>query len=320
VNRTLILIAVISALAIALGCGGNKKESEALQTSAGQKQTAERAAADDSVITGGAPRRLPTVTGDILDSLRVKKQRFHITQDQYWEDQGGVLANEYFEVWYPAGAVTVTHGMYVFEELMPARKTFEEFFGDAPRELLVIRCSPNLDSYKLDTGREWWYYSEIKGDSAVFCPVWLLFKRAIAMVAVPHEYYQWAVRKTTRGGAPRWLEEGVASYLAGEGELLLNQMYEFASSDVSMTPEKIETVLQGEEDRQDSRIAYYHSYRMVKKLIETFGEDRFKQAVLQIGMGKDLDQAFMTSVQKDYAAVLQVATDYTVDLSQKKKS
>lgn len=306
-------------LAIASGCGDGKKDGEAPQSGLTRERTGSGDTAADSILTLSGPRRLPTVRGEVLDSLRAKKARFGITQDRYWEDRGGVLANEYFEVWYPAGAVTVTHGMYVFEELMPARRTFEEFFGDAPLELLVIRCSPDLDAYTRETGREWWYYAEIKGDSMTLSPVWILSKRGISPVAIPHEYHQWAVRKLTRNGAPRWLEEGLASYLSGEGDVLLNQMYEFADGDISMTPERIEAVLQGEEDRRAARIAYYRAYRMVKQLIETYGEDRFKQAVVRIGEGKSLDEAFMAEVQRNYAGVLEDAVQYTVDLARKKK-
>lgn len=305
-------------LAMAVGCGGEKKEGGSPQTGAAQVRGEEGAAAGDSSVIGSAPRRLPKLYGAQLDTLRSKKERFRITYDQYWEDRGGVLGNEYFEVWYPAGDVTITHGMYVFEELMPARRTLEEFFGKAPRELLVIKDPPDLDAYKRDTGREWWYYAEIKGDSMTFAPVWILSKRGISSLALPHEYYQWAIRKITRNGAPRWMEEGLASYLTGEGDLLLNQMYEFAGSDVEMTADQIEAVLQGELDRRESRIAYYRAFRMVKQLIDTYGEDRFKQAVALLGDGKTLDEAFGAAVGKDYAAVLADATKYSVDLTRKK--
>lgn len=318
-NRNSLFWVAAIALAVSAGCGEGKKEGASPQTGAAEVRTEWGAAGADSILTGGGPRRLPVVHGEVLDSLRAKKARFRISRDQYWEDKGGVLANEYFEVWYPAGAVTVTHGMYVLEELMPARKTFEEFFGDAPRELLVIRCPPDLDAYKRDTTREWWYYAEIKADSMTFAPIWILAKRGISAVAIPHEYHQWALRKLTRDGAPRWLEEGIASYLSGEGDLLLNQMYEFADGDVSMTPERIEAVLQGEEDRRDSRVAYYHAFRMVKQLIDTHGEDRFKQAVILIGTGKTLDEAFTAAVGKDYAGVLEDAVRYSVDLTRKKR-
>jgi hypothetical protein len=303
-----------------MGCGKEKKEREVSQTAAGQKQAGGGEKASDSIVGDSPYSPRLKLQGAALDSLRVMKKRFDITRDEYWEDRGGVLANLYFEVWYPVGRVTVTHGMYVIEELMPARKKFEDFFGQAPRELLVIRFPNELDGYKQLTGREWWYYSEIKGDSMTFVPIYILAKRGISPVAIPHEYYQWAVRKITQNGAPRWLEEGMASYLSGEGELLLNQMYEFSQGDVSMSPEKVEDVLQGEVDRRDSRIAYYRSYRMIQQLIDKHGEEKVKQAVVLIGQGNTLDQAFMRALNASYNAVLQEASDYTVDLTKKKKS
>jgi hypothetical protein len=320
VKRTTAFWVIVCVLALVAGCGGEKKEGDVSQAGGKEVQDKGIAAGGDSIAKGSVPRRIPKLYGAPLDTLRAKKARFEITLDQYWEERGGVLGNDYFEVWYPEGNATVTHGMYVFEELMPARETLEQFFGEAPRELLVIHCPPDLDAYKRDTGREWWYYSEIKGDSMTFAPVWILSERGISALALPHEYYQWAVRKITRDGAPRWLEEGLASYLSGEGDLLLNQLQEFAGSDMSMTPDRIEAVLQGEQDRRDSRVAYYHSYKMVKQLMDTYGEDRVKQVVTLIGTGKTLDQAFMAAVGKNYSAVLEDATRYTLDLPRKKKS
>jgi len=300
------------------GCG-EKKEREGAENGTGKKQTGGAESASDTAGLAYATNPLFKLQGPVLDSLRVKKKRFEITRDEYWEDEGGVLANQYFEVWYPPGRTTVTHAMYMFEELMPARKKLGEFFGEAPRELLVIRCSKDLDDYKRLVNREWWYYSEIKGDSMTFSPVYILFKRGISAMAVPHEYYQWAIRKITQNGAPRWLEEGVASHLSDEGKILLDEMYEFGQGDVSMSPERIEEILQGEEDRRDSRIAYYRSHRMVEQLIDKYGEEKVKQAVLLIGRGNTLEQACTKTFNKGYADMLQEASDYTVDLTKKKK-
>jgi hypothetical protein len=86
-----------------------------------------------------------------------------------------------------------------------------------------------------------------------------------------------------------------------------------------MSPERIEEVLQGEVDRRDSRIAYYRSYRMVEQLIDTYGKEKVQQAVLLIGRGNTLEQACTKTFGKGYAALLQEASDYTVDLTKKKK-
>jgi len=311
-NRLMVFLTVAFALAAAASCGGDKKEPEVARTTG-------RADMNKTEFYYPPPNPLFKLQGAALDSLRLKKKRFDITHDEYWEGEGGVLGNKYFEVWYPEGETTVTHAMYIFEELTPARKKLEEYFGEAPEDLFVIRNTPEIDVYKRVTGREWWYYSEIKGDTAVFVPVYTLYKRGISPVAVPHEYYQWAVRKMTRHGAPRWFEEGIASHLSNEGDLLLEQMYEFANDNLSMSPERIEQVLQGEEDKKDSRIAYYHSYRMVERLVEKFGEDKLKRSVVLIGQGNTLDQAFTAAFGADYGTVLKEASNFAIELPKRKK-
>ncbi|UCG51822.1 MAG: hypothetical protein JSW58_16905 [Candidatus Latescibacterota bacterium] len=312
--RKLVLVATVFCVAVFLISCGEKEQDEPQQTAQADQDTS----GWQRPVHWPKGKDVGRLQGVVLDTLRAKKKRFSITRDQYWQNEGGVLANDFFEVWYPPGRMTVTHGMYVFEELMPARKKLKSFFGEAPEELFVINCSIDLEVYKKRTGREWWYYSEIKGDTATFGPIFILSKRGISSMAIPHEYYQWAVQKLTRYGAPRWLEEGLASYLSDEAELLLNQMYEFRRGDVSMTPARIEDVLQGEVTRRDSRIAYYRCYRMVKKLIDTYGENKLREAVLLIGRGNTLDDAFRTVYSLDYDGILEVASDYKVDLTKKK--
>jgi hypothetical protein len=313
-NRGIAFLTLVFAVALFAGCGGDKKQPEVAET-----KTSSGAKPGGTEFAYPPANPLYRLQGSTLDSLRVKKKRFDITRDEYWEGQGGVLANKYFEVWYPEGGTTVTHAMYIVEELMPARKKFEEYLGQAPEDLFVVRNTLEIDVYKKATGREWWYYSDMKGDTATFVPVYTLYKRGISPIAVPHEYYQWAIRKTTRHGAPRWLEEGLASRLANEGPLLLDQLYEFEGENLSMTPERIDEVLQGEEDRRDSRLAYYHSYRMVERLAEKYGEDKVKSAVTLIGVGNTVDQAFTTAFGADQATVVKEALNYPVELPKKKK-
>ena len=110
----------------------------------------------------------------------------------------------------------------------------------------------------------------------------------------------------------------MASHLSGEGDLLFNQVPDFKELlEVVKTPEKVEEVLQGEKERGNSRIAYYRSYRMVMELIDTFGEDKVVGAIVEIGRGNTLDEAFEKATGKSYAEILEIASDYQVDLTKK---
>ena len=312
--RKLVLFMCILCAAAVLASCGKKEEQQEPETVATTEQPADEAKRPAHWPESGDRGKLQ---GSVVDTLRVKKKRFNITRDQYWDEQGGVLGNDYFEVWYPPGRTTVTHGMYVFEELMPARKKLADFFGKAPEELLVIKATVSIEAYKAATGRDWWYYSVIKGDSITFSPIFVLYKRGLSNIAIPHEYYQWSIQKITRYGAPRWLEEGMASYLSGEGKILLDQMYEFKNDDIEMTLERIEEVLQGEPARKESRIAYYRSYRMVKKLIDTYGVEKLRDVILAIGYGQTVGDAFESTYGVGMDDIMKVATEYEVDLTQK---
>jgi hypothetical protein len=310
-TRFIVLLLAICVFAFVASCDKGGQEADVAETATSE--------GDETLSSYPEASAIKKPQGGVLDTLKAKKKRFNITRDEYWEIKGGVLGSEYLEIWYPAGGATVTHAMYMFEEIMPARQKYKALFGEAPSELLVIHISKELEPYKEETGREWWYYSEMRGDTLIFVPVYTLYKRGISPIAVPHEYYQWAIRKTTQHGAPRWLEEGVASYMSGEGDILFNQAYEFKDIVAAMdTPEKIEAVLQGEKERGESRIAYYRSYRMVVKLIDTFGEAKVVDAVVEIGRGNTLDEAFKKGTGKSYAEILEIASDYEVDLTKKK--
>ena len=254
------------------------------------------------------------ITPAIRDTLRRLKKHHRINRDEAWKGEGGVLANDYMEVWYPEGRTAVTHAMRVFNVVMPALYKFKAYYGRTPDERLVINCAPHLKAYKQQTGREWWYYSHISGDTLTFQPIFVLVKRQIDGVAMTHEYFQWAIQKLSRYGAPRWLEEGFASYFSGEEDILVAQMLEFPDATQEMTPRRIEAILDTEETRKESRIAYYRSYRMVTKIVDTYGDDRLKKAVNLLGQGHRLDDAFKGAFGVGYDEVVRVATDYSIEL------
>lgn len=297
IMRTLLIVATT----VAVGCGGSQQTETASDTSHETAEATKKVGRPAYIPPANPYGRIGAAT---LDSLRTYKHKFNITRDEYWNDTGGVLANDYFEVWYPVGRTTVTHGMRVFIEIMPARQKLEQFFGRAPEHPLVIHIPPHMENYKAETGRDWWYYGDLRSDSLTFQPVYVLVKRHLASIAIPHEYYQWAIGRLTNYAATRWLEEGVASYLCGEGDLLDIQIKEFSADAVPMSVAKVDDVLIMEETKQDARIAYYHSYRMVKQIVDEFGEDKLKALLLALGGGSDRDAASRSSLGIGYDELL----------------
>lgn len=247
-----------------------------------------------------------------LDTLRAQKKRFNITREEYWDDKGGVLANDYLELWYPVGKLTVTHGMYAFSLIDRARKSFRNVFGRVPEDRLTVVCSASLQEYDKLVGQEWWQYSRIQNDKITYQPIPVLYQRRLSEVAVPREYYEWALGKISGGRAPRWLEEGMASVLADEGFYLKNQLKEYPDDPVKMDMKKIESVLNKENVRKDCRLAYYNTFRMVEKMEADYGREKVVGALLLMGDGDDVKTAFEKSFQEPYDDVIKKAMEFTV--------
>jgi hypothetical protein len=264
---------------------------------------------------GGQSEDLGPLSPAVIETLLRLKKTHNVTRDESWPGMGGVLGNDYFEIWYAEGRTSVTHAMRMMNDMMLARAGFERFFGMAPEERLVIVMAPYLEEYARWTGREYWFYSVIRSDTMTFSPLHVLVSREIDQYAVPHEYIQWAINRVTNYGSPRWLEEGVASYQTEEGELLRVQLKEFPEENYAMTPDRLEEILVWEESREESRIAYYHSYRIVQSLVDKFGEDKLKEVVTLLAQGYTMDEVCEQSFGMSYEETLGSATDYMVNMS-----
>jgi len=309
VINTKVLIGVSLLLLVSLGCGKSTEEQTKPAESAQAARPIPLQSDTDTSLVEGVPPVLKT-SALVVEELKRLTEQHKINRNEYWSGAGGVVGNDYFEIWYTDGPATITHGMRMLDDIMKARGEFETYFGRAPMETLVILLPLEMEHYSSWTGREWWYYSEIKADTMTIQPLYILSKRSL-MLAIPHEYYQWAMSKITNNGAPRWLEEGFASHLSGEGNVLTQQIDEFPDETHAMSPKQVEDVLIREESRQESRIAYYQSYRMVKTLVDSFGDEKLKQAVLLLGQGHTRDEAFEQAFGLSYEQTLESIADRT---------
>jgi hypothetical protein len=299
---------------IVLGCGKSSENQETPQTVHRETQSDRERTMPTRIYKARVySSGVDALPQSVRDSLRTHKKRLNITRDEQWPGQGGVLANEYFEVWYTEGPATITHAMRVMNDMTNARARFIDIFGQAPGDPLILVLPPDLDAYAAWTGREFWHYSNLRSDTMTVQPIHLLIKRGIARYAIPHEYFQWAVGRITGFGAPRWLEEGIGSYFAHEGDLLEDLIAEFPKEAYNPTLEQLENALLGEISRQDSRIAYRTSNRMVAGLVEQFGEDKLVDLVLRLAEGFTMDEACQDVYAMNYKGVLDLLDVRTED-------
>jgi len=221
-----------------------------------------------------------------LDTLRAMKQRLKVTRDEYWDDRGGVLANEAFEVWYPPGRMTVSHGMYVLDHMMKCRDKMVKMFGWVPEGRLTIVCSQTMEAYTAATGREWWHYARIDDGRITYQPIPILLARGLLDIAVPREYYDWYLLRITHEHAPHWMVEGFASVLSDEWTILEDNLTEFPRDAVRMKVGEVEKALETDSDRKQARLAYYNALRMVDRLVQERGQEKMVAMLKAIGDGK----------------------------------
>lgn len=246
-----------------------------------------------------------------LDSLRAMKQRNGVIRDEYWDDRGGVVANDVVEVWYPPGKLTVSHGMYVLDWVMKCRRRVAELFGEVPDQHLQIICTQTMEAYTDFTGRQWWNYAAISKDRIIYQPVPVMVARGILDIAVPREYYEWAIERIARGRAPRWIVEGTAARLANEETILIDNLSEFPEDAVTMDFETMEETLEADNDRKAARFAYYNAYRMVKRIDHEFGLDAVAVMLKAIGEGSSLDSASKIAFELPYDELVARAREWS---------
>jgi hypothetical protein len=291
-RRGCIMLALLGAMAAAAaGCGDDEKERRAR----GQIGYEMPPAFDRSL------------TGSELDSLRTMKVTHNITRDEYWEKRGGVVANDRLEVWYTERKARVLEAMGVLKLMDEARTKTRETFGRVPPEKLVVLCAPSLEVFRRSTGRDWWHYALIKGDTISFQTPLTLHTRGLLRFAAPHEYHEWALGRLTAGKAPRWVVEGVSAYLAGENPVFVDQRKEYVNRPLRMKPDDVERILTRDNDRVPARMATYNAYLMVEHLIQNRGMPAVAAFVLALGEEPDPDAAARRVFGTSYDAVLEEA-------------
>jgi stage II sporulation protein D (peptidoglycan lytic transglycosylase) len=124
------------------------------------------------------------------------------------------------------------------------------------------------------TGMPAWAAAATKRNAVELQPLKLLKQRRILETTVRHELVHVLIDAIGAGQTPRWLTEGMAVYVAGEGRLLESHQQLNASS-----PQIVEQALASAKSAAEMRTAYASAYSLVKQLIHSEGEQKVWQRV-----------------------------------------
>jgi hypothetical protein len=180
------------------------------------------------------------------------------------------LSSEHFRVTYPANVDR--------RDADQVLNTLESTRGDLLRRasaasvgtnipLLEIRLNESTGDFTSRSGQPWWAAAATKGNRIELQPVGLLKRRGVLATTLRHELAHTVIDAVSRNRAPRWLEEGFALYLAGEGRMISRYQKRSALSN-----EELEKRLERPGSQQDMRALYAHAYTSVFELIRNGGE------------------------------------------------
>jgi stage II sporulation protein D (peptidoglycan lytic transglycosylase) len=188
------------------------------------------------------------------------------------------LSSENFRITYPA--------LVSEREADNLVKLLESSRADLIRRLVtrgVKAQLPTLEVFINDstgnfvgrTGQPPWAAAATRGNLIELQPLALLKRRGVLETTVRHELVHVVIKALARGYTPRWLEEGLALYMAGEGPMLSKYV---AGS--RMSSAEIEQMLEGAQTNEEMGAAYAAAYGEVSRLIKTQGEAAVWRRVL----------------------------------------
>ena len=181
------------------------------------------------------------------------------------------ISSEHFRVSYPA-TVDRRDANQVLSTLDNARADFlrradaaSVSIGDLG--LLEIRLNDSTGDFTARTGQPWWAAAVTRRNRIELQPVAILKRRGVLVATLRHELAHAVIDKASRNRAPRWLEEGFALYLAGEGSTISR----YRGRGVLSTAE-LEKRLERPGSQEEMRTLYAQAYLDVFNLVTNGGE------------------------------------------------
>ena len=128
------------------------------------------------------------------------------------------------------------------------------------------------------TGLPAWAAAATKGNQIELQPIAVLQRRGVLTSTLRHEMAHVAIDSVSHSRAPRWLAEGMALYLAGEGPMISRY-----TPQAKMKVSEIEQMLSQASSATEMRAGYAAAFREVGSLLKRDGERGLWQTVAQTG-------------------------------------
>jgi SpoIID/LytB domain protein len=132
---------------------------------------------------------------------------------------------------------------------------------------LEVRLNQSTGDFTARTGQPWWAAAATQGKRIELQPIAILKRRGVLIATLRHEFAHVMIDRAGHDRAPRWLEEGFAIYLAGEGSAILR--YQRRGK---LSTEDLEKRLQRPGSQAEMRALYAAAYLAVSSMVRNSGE------------------------------------------------
>ena len=148
--------------------------------------------------------------------------------------------------------------------------------GRASLPQLEVTVNETTGDFTGRTGMPAWAAAATKNNRIELQPLSLLKKRRILETTLRHELVHVIVDSIGGGQTPRWLTEGMALYIAGEGRMLPQ-----SPESQSLPVEMIDQRLASARTSAEMQTAYAAAFRVVSELVRVEGENRVWKRVAE---------------------------------------
>lgn len=207
------------------------------------------------------------------------------------------LSSEHFRVRYPARTEQ--------REIETVLGILETVYADLQRRLTAASLRParptlldvilhaTTQDFVTATGQPWWVAAVTLNSRIELQPLRVLRRRGVLTTTLRHEYTHTVIESIGRGSTPRWLAEGLAIHIAGEGAMFAR--FEPAPR---LMRDEVDRGLAHPASAQQMRALYAAAYREVRMLIRVEGEAGVWRRVAQYGLGRSVPHAKQEAPEK----------------------
>jgi hypothetical protein len=165
------------------------------------------------------------------------------------------------------------------KEIEDLLKTLEDVHANYSQKLSSFGINPGAVSrveilihdstgdFTSSTGHDWWSGAVTKDNRIEIQPIEALRKRRILETTLRHELAHIFIHAVSRKPIPRWLDEGVAIHLSGEGKEFLK-----VELKAKLTTDEVEARLARPSSYEEMRALYAAAYREVLAITVNEGE------------------------------------------------